>query len=500
MGEQKLVNLAKTKPRQLQEAERQKQTPDAQNILSPQHNPVTGVSCHCNTSGILNRTTISPHSLLQLQRQYGNRYVQRVLALSRQGEGETDVAPEVERAIEQKRGGGQTLDSKVRVQMESAFGVNFSGVRVHTDSEAHTLNQVLSARAFTTGQDIFFSQGEYNPGSSSGKELLAHELTHVVQQTGGVQTKLVVGEPGDVYEQEADQAARTVMQHGQQAAPKESQEGLMHWHTSMEEEPVQTKVQVASVQLQAEEGQATSADQGSQKVSALPEVSAGASPPVPSSPIQQEEGAVQTKLASPLQGLIQRQGGPIEATIAAGAVLQEAAAGFEILRSVITPMTQGEIQVTWPNSPIGVTWPAKPAELHLNATTQSALIVNEVWSSPVGIEQVNAKLRCHVQYDGPQVQATFSFDAEGRRSRLNNDTYITVNNPLSLETRRASPEWQRVGIREYPVVRIPIEVRIDRIWPQSNYNLTFNLVLSGMYGFGAAVGENGIQDKRVAWT
>lgn len=210
MGEQKLVNLAKTKPRQLQEAERQKQTPDVQNMLSPQHNPVTGVSCRCNTSDTLNRATLSPHSLLQLQRQYGNRYVQRVLALSRQGEGETDVAPEVEGAIEQKRGGGQTLDSKVRVQMESAFGVNFSGVRVHTDSEAHTLNQVLSARAFTTGQDIFFRQGEYNPGSSTGKELLAHELTHVVQQTGGVQTKLVVGEPGDVYEQEADRVAKAI--------------------------------------------------------------------------------------------------------------------------------------------------------------------------------------------------------------------------------------------------------------------------------------------------
>jgi hypothetical protein len=68
--------------------------------------------------------------------------------------------------------------------MEPAFGADFSGVRVHSDSKAHGLNQSLQARAFTTGQDIFFRGGEYNPGSSAGKELVAHELTHVVQQNG----------------------------------------------------------------------------------------------------------------------------------------------------------------------------------------------------------------------------------------------------------------------------------------------------------------------------
>lgn len=151
--------------------------------------------------------------MLQMQRQYGNRYVQRVMELSRQGAGETEATPEVEAAIEQARGGGRSLDSGIQRQMESAFGTNFSGVRVHTDSTADTLNQSLSARAFTTGQDIFFRQGEYNPGSSSGKELLAHELTHVVQQTGTVRGKLAIGQPGDQYEQEADQVASAVIQH-----------------------------------------------------------------------------------------------------------------------------------------------------------------------------------------------------------------------------------------------------------------------------------------------
>jgi len=96
--------------------------------------------------------------------------------------------------------------------MESAFGTDFSGVRVHTDAEADALNQAVNAVAFTTGQDVFFRQGAYNPSHSSGRELLAHELTHVVQQGGGpVQGKLVLGEPGDAYEQEADQVAREVV-------------------------------------------------------------------------------------------------------------------------------------------------------------------------------------------------------------------------------------------------------------------------------------------------
>jgi hypothetical protein len=95
--------------------------------------------------------------------------------------------------------------------MESAFGSDFGGVRVHTDGEAGVLNRAINAVAFTTGQDIFFSPGAYNPATSSGRELLSHELTHVVQQGGSrVQGKLILGEPGDQYEQEAEAVARKV--------------------------------------------------------------------------------------------------------------------------------------------------------------------------------------------------------------------------------------------------------------------------------------------------
>lgn len=150
------------------------------------------------------------HGLLRLQRQYGNRYVQQLLA--RRVKGDAETVPEGEQAIQRARGGGQALDSGVRAQMEPAFDADFSGVRVHAGARADALNRALNARAFATGQDIFFRQGAYNPGSSSGRELLTHELTHVVQQNGDqVRRKLTVGQPGDRYEQEANWVADQVM-------------------------------------------------------------------------------------------------------------------------------------------------------------------------------------------------------------------------------------------------------------------------------------------------
>ncbi|HEY9802999.1 MAG TPA: DUF4157 domain-containing protein, partial [Leptolyngbyaceae cyanobacterium] len=91
---------------------------------------------------------------------------------------------DLETSIQQSRGSGQPLADEVRQPMEQAFGADFGAVRIHTDANSDKLNKSIQARAFTTGQDVFFRPGEYSPGSNSGKELLAHELTHVIQQNG----------------------------------------------------------------------------------------------------------------------------------------------------------------------------------------------------------------------------------------------------------------------------------------------------------------------------
>ncbi|MBD1897942.1 DUF4157 domain-containing protein [Coleofasciculus sp. FACHB-129] len=99
--------------------------------------------------------------------------------------GGMDATPDLEASIQQAKGGGQPLSDNIKEPMEKAFGADFSGVNVHTDAQSDRMNQSIQAKAFTTGQDVFFRQGAYDPGSRGGQELLAHELTHVVQQSGG---------------------------------------------------------------------------------------------------------------------------------------------------------------------------------------------------------------------------------------------------------------------------------------------------------------------------
>ena len=93
-----------------------------------------------------------------------------------------DVDADVARAIQSAKGRGRPLDEGLRRSMEQGFGADFSRVRVHTGPRADALNRSLNARAFTTGNHIFFASGQYNPGSSGGQKLIAHELTHTVQQ------------------------------------------------------------------------------------------------------------------------------------------------------------------------------------------------------------------------------------------------------------------------------------------------------------------------------
>lgn len=143
----------------------------------------------------------------------GNAGVARVLGsrgVQRSGGTRTDLDESVARAIEQRRGGGAPLSGGVRDEMEGAFGRDLSDVRIHTDPEADELNRSVKARAFTVGTDIFFKQGTFDSGSSAGKRLLAHELTHVVQQGDGAGRPTTVSDPGDASERQADAVAEHV--------------------------------------------------------------------------------------------------------------------------------------------------------------------------------------------------------------------------------------------------------------------------------------------------
>jgi hypothetical protein len=90
----------------------------------------------------------------------------------------------LEERIKHSKGKGQSLPDEVRNLMETEIGADFSEVVIHTDNESVAMNQELNSLAFTTGYDIYFNAGQYKPNTAEGQKLLAHELTHVVQQTG----------------------------------------------------------------------------------------------------------------------------------------------------------------------------------------------------------------------------------------------------------------------------------------------------------------------------
>ena len=108
--------------------------------------------------------------------------------------------------------GGQTLPKQTQKAMGARFGHDFSQVRVHTDNRAGQTAEALGANAFTLGQDIVFGAGRYAPGSAAGDRLLAHELTHVVQQDrwGGPGSEGQISRWGDASEQEADSVAHRI--------------------------------------------------------------------------------------------------------------------------------------------------------------------------------------------------------------------------------------------------------------------------------------------------
>ena len=118
----------------------------------------------------------------RLQRAEEEEPLQGKPLVQRRGDGSFEAGPAVEERLAARAGGGAPLPESTRTFMEDRFGADFSGVRVHHDGEAAQLSQAVGAQAFTHGGDVYFNSGKYDPGSSDGQHLLAHELTHTVQQ------------------------------------------------------------------------------------------------------------------------------------------------------------------------------------------------------------------------------------------------------------------------------------------------------------------------------
>jgi hypothetical protein len=150
---------------------------------------------------------LTPSAVMHLQKTAGNASVSAALE-----EQETSPVKDVVGS-----GGGSPLDRDTRGFMESRLGADFSDVRVHTDGQASDSARSVQAYAYTVGNDVVFQSDKYAPESESGQRMLAHELTHVVQQRsgpvdgtpapGGIQ----ISHPSDSFEQAAESSADRVM-------------------------------------------------------------------------------------------------------------------------------------------------------------------------------------------------------------------------------------------------------------------------------------------------
>jgi hypothetical protein len=208
--------------------------------------------------------TLSP--LASLQQQVGNCAVRRLLD-QQSSEGPIDLDDETVDRINQARRAGRPLERTFQETVSRIMGHDFSDIQIHTSTEADELSRQLGAKAFTTGQDIFFRQDTYNPHSSSGQELITHELAHVVQQAsgvvGGAGSKMKVNPPGDFFEQEADAIAKAVTSPGtgaevqRQPIPEDEEEPIQMQELDEGEtaqlQPLEEEDEAVQVQVEEDE-------------------------------------------------------------------------------------------------------------------------------------------------------------------------------------------------------------------------------------------------------
>lgn len=187
---------------------------------------------------------VTPAAIMHLQKVAGNASVTAALE-----EQQPSLVKDVVNS-----GGGSPLDRDTRGVMESRLGADFSDVRVHTDGRASESARSVQAHAYTVGTDVVFQSGKYAPETDSGKHMLAHELTHVVQQRSGpvagtpAAGGIKVSDPADSFEQAAERNADRAMSS---AAPDAA--AISPAPASVQREGEEDELQGSFVQREADE-------------------------------------------------------------------------------------------------------------------------------------------------------------------------------------------------------------------------------------------------------
>jgi hypothetical protein len=133
---------------------------------------------------------IKNNSVSTIHRSHEEEDKKENVLMAKSDDGGLKGTEQLQAKLDGSKGAGQSLDSVTQNEMGSKMGADLSGVKIHNNSNAHEMSEGINAKAFTYGQDIYFKQGNYDTGSTEGKKLLAHELTHTIQQGNGLQRKI----------------------------------------------------------------------------------------------------------------------------------------------------------------------------------------------------------------------------------------------------------------------------------------------------------------------
>jgi hypothetical protein len=247
--------------------------------------PQAGESAADIGHAIADPRTASVQAMLEVQRLAGNAGVNQLLAREEDGDA-AKSAPRSPVLDVVGQGGGQPLDTGLRGEMEGRLGADFSDVRLHTDAKATSSAKAVQANAYTVGNDVVVRNDRYSSTSDQGKQTIAHELTHVVQQRSGPVAGTSTGDgikvstPSDSFERAAEKNAARAMAapapsstasssggasaqlHGdddvqrsvaqRDAAPEEEEEAQTQREAAPEEEEeAQTQREAAQMQRQA---------------------------------------------------------------------------------------------------------------------------------------------------------------------------------------------------------------------------------------------------------
>jgi hypothetical protein len=207
-----------------------------------------GSALSASAAGAL--TPLSPASVLHLQRTAGNQTVNSLLDQDQEASPVHEVVGS---------GGGSPLDSPTRGFMEDRLGADFSDVRIHTGAKADQSARSINAQAYTVGSDVVFQSGKYAPDTDPGRHMLAHELTHVVQQRSGpvagtpAAGGIMLSHPSDAFEQAAERSADRVTAEGAASPAAATAQATSVQRQEEEEQPEEETAQRMVVQRASEE-------------------------------------------------------------------------------------------------------------------------------------------------------------------------------------------------------------------------------------------------------